>query len=152
MASNRPVSYSCAVERTRPEPAIDQRSKNCLIRNDICGSVHSSLCADRLQLFVLSIPELPSAGDRLAYAIKYDFLAGIMLLADVVCVAQQRFFSPEAMDGSRPPEDSSLDINLRYLKNTLEQYFLLVIGHLGLSLWSCALRCVAYAQASDTRH
>ena len=102
--------------------------------------------------FPLSIPELPSAGDRLAYAIKYDFLAGIMLLADVVCVAQQRFFSPEAMDGSRPPEGSSLDINLRYLKNTLEQYFLLVIGHLGLSLWSCALRCVAYAQASDTRH
>ncbi len=75
--------------------------------------------------FPLSIPVLPSAGARLAYAIKYDFFAGIMLLAGVVCVAQQRFFSPEAMDGSRPPEGSSLDINLRYLKNTLEQYFYL---------------------------
>ncbi len=75
--------------------------------------------------FPLSIPVLPSAGARLAYAIKYDFCAGIMLLAGVVCVAQQLFFSPEAMDGSRPPEGSSLDINLRYLKNTLEQYFYL---------------------------
>ena len=78
--------------------------------------------------FPLSIPVLPSVGARLAYAIKYDFFAGIMLLAGVVCFAQQRFFSPETMDGSRPPEDSGLDINLRYLKNTLEQYFLLVIG------------------------
>ncbi len=75
--------------------------------------------------FPLSIPEIPSAGERLAYAIKYDFYAGIMLLGGVVCVAQQRFFSPEAMDGSRPPEGSSLDINLRYLKTPLSSIFYL---------------------------
>jgi hypothetical protein len=49
-------------------------------------------------------------------------------------VANRRFFLPEAIDGSPAPESHTLEINLRYNQNTLEQTVLAAIAWTGLAL------------------
>lgn len=71
---------------------------------------------------------LDSAGERIAFALKWLLVPGFTLLIGVGTVANRRFFSPDAMDGTRAPESRSLEINLRYNQNTLEQTLLVVIS------------------------
>jgi uncharacterized membrane protein YecN with MAPEG domain len=83
--------------------------------------------------FPWTLPPLATIGERLAFTLQCDLFALLMLLFGIACVANQRFFSPEAIDGSRGRPGSSLDINRRYVQNTVEQLMLLFVGHLVLA-------------------
>lgn len=84
-------------------------------------------------LLDLPVPPAESPGDRIAYALRCDFWAGLALLAGVARVAGQRFFSNQ-IDGSVPAEGRALQVNRTYIQNTTEQLLLLVLAHSALSL------------------
>ncbi len=66
---------------------------------------------------------------RLAYALKCEVFAALCLLAGVARIANRRFFIPDAIGGGAEP---SIEIDQRYLQNTLEQLVLAIVAHLGL--------------------
>ena len=72
---------------------------------------------------------------RLAFALRWMLLPGSCLLLGVI-VAARRGFVPDAIDGTRTPTSRSLEINLRYNQNTLEQTVLacIVWANLAVSL------------------
>ena len=89
-----------------------------------------------------TVPEIahsfaPPRGDdeaaRLAYVARWLFVPGLCLLAGIGATANRRFFS-DAIDGTRTPPSRSLEINLRYNQNTLEQAVLAAIAWAGLAL------------------
>jgi hypothetical protein len=82
----------------------------------------------------VSLP-LDDTAERLAFAAKWLLVPGFALLLGVGLVANRRFFAPDAIDGSREPESRSLEINLRYNQNTLEQTALVLIAWPLLALW-----------------
>jgi hypothetical protein len=82
----------------------------------------------------LSLPDGDDAASRLAFVAHWLILPGLSLLAGIAMVANRRFFTADAMDGTREPEGRSLEINLRYNQNTLEQTVLAVIAWTGLAL------------------
>lgn len=71
---------------------------------------------------------LDSAGERLAFAAKWLLVPGFALVVGVGMVANRRFFSADAMDGTRAPQSRALEINLRYNQNTVEQTVMAVIA------------------------
>lgn len=68
-----------------------------------------------------------------AYAARWLLAPGVTRLAGVWGATRRGFF-PDAIDGTRTPLSHSLEINLRYNQNTLEQTVLAVIAWTGLSL------------------
>jgi hypothetical protein len=72
---------------------------------------------------------------RLAFAAKWLLVPGFVLLAGVGVVSARRFFTADALDGTRTPQSNSLEINLRYNQNTLEQTMLVAIAWPLLALW-----------------
>ncbi len=72
---------------------------------------------------------------RLAFAAKWLLVPGMALLLGIAMTANRRFFSREAIDGTRAPESRFLEINLRYNQNTLEQTVLVVIAWPVLALF-----------------
>jgi uncharacterized MAPEG superfamily protein len=85
-------------------------------------------------LVPFSIPTLESAGDRVAFALSWEPVAAFALVLGVLRVVQGRFMSPARLDGA-PPEaaDVRLEIDRRYMQNTLEQLVLAVIAQLALA-------------------
>jgi hypothetical protein len=69
-------------------------------------------------------------GSRLAFAAHWMLLPAVCLLAGVVGAARRGFIA-EAIGGTRAPASASLEINLRYNQNTLEQTVLACIA------WAC---------------
>lgn len=80
------------------------------------------------------LPEANDTAARLAYVAEWMLIPGLALLFGVGLTANQRFFVPDAIDGSRTPENRLLEINLRYNQNTLEQTVLAAIAWAGLAL------------------
>jgi hypothetical protein len=78
---------------------------------------------------------LDDTAERLAFCAKWLLVPGFALLLGVGMVANRRFFTPDAIDGSRTPDSRSLEINLRYNQNTLEQTALVLIAWPLLALW-----------------
>jgi hypothetical protein len=70
--------------------------------------------------------------NRLAFALRWMLLPGICLLLGVI-VAGRRGFIADAIDGTRAPSSRSLEINLRYNQNTLEQALLACIAWASLA-------------------
>lgn len=66
---------------------------------------------------------------RLEYALKCEVLAALCLVAGVARLANRRFFIPDAIEGGSSP---SIDIDKRYLQNTLELLVLAIVAHLAL--------------------
>jgi len=66
---------------------------------------------------------------RLEYALKCEVFAALCLLAGVAVIANRRFFLPDAIAGGETP---SIEIDRRYLQNTLEQLVLAIVAHLAL--------------------
>jgi hypothetical protein len=85
---------------------------------------------DLLRFVVLPSDDLSS---RLAFAVRWMLLPGICLLLGVI-IAGRRGFIPDAIDGTRTPASRSLEINLRYNQNTLEQTVLACIAWAGLAI------------------
>ena len=79
----------------------------------------------------VSLPEDNLAG-RLAFAVRWMLLPGVCLLVGVL-VAARRGFLPDAIDGIRTPSSRSLEINLRYNQNTLEQTTLACIAWVSIA-------------------
>ena len=88
----------------------------------------------RPETFPLPIPAEDDPAARLAFAARWLLIPGFALLAGIGMVANRRFFVPDAIDGTRTPESRSLEINLRYNQNTLEQTVLAAIAWAGLAL------------------
>jgi hypothetical protein len=68
-----------------------------------------------------------------AFGVRWMLLPGLCLLLGVI-VAARRGFVPDAIDGTRTPASRSLEINLRYNQNTLEQTVLACIAWAGLAI------------------
>jgi uncharacterized membrane protein YecN with MAPEG domain len=66
---------------------------------------------------------------RLGYALKCEVFAALCLLAGVGRIANRRFFLPDAIEGGPSP---SIEIDERYLQNTMEQFVLAFAAHLAL--------------------
>jgi hypothetical protein len=79
-------------------------------------------------------PENDDTPARLAFAVRWLLWPGFTLLAGVAMVANRRFFLEDAIDGTRAPASRSLEVNLRYNQNTLEQVVLAAIAWSGLAL------------------
>jgi hypothetical protein len=73
------------------------------------------------QLFARVKLPADDTASRLAFVTDWLILPGISLLAGIIAASQRRFFSVQAIDGTRAPPQPSLEINLRYNHNTLEQ-------------------------------
>lgn len=77
--------------------------------------------------FPFKLPTMPNTVDRFTFTIRCELFPLLMFLAGVCTVGNIRFFS-DAIDGSR--NNKNVEIHLRYLQNTLEQFVLLFVGHL----------------------
>ncbi|HEY3637981.1 MAG TPA: MAPEG family protein [Rhizomicrobium sp.] len=78
-------------------------------------------------------PIADDAQTRLDYALTWLLLPGIALLIGIVGAARRGFYR-DAIDGTRTPANPSLEINLRYNQNTVEQLLLAAIAWAGLVL------------------
>ena len=88
-------------------------------------------------LFLLSmwLPELmegTDAGERLAYAARWNAFAALPLFITIAAVGNQRFKS-EAIDPTRGAESRAMVINGRVVDNTLQQYVLFVAATLAVA-------------------
>ena len=79
-----------------------------------------------------SLPD-DNTASRLAFAARWLMFPGLTLLVGIV-LAGRRGFDADAIDGTRTPASRSLEINLRYNQNTLEQAVLAAIAWMGLAL------------------
>jgi hypothetical protein len=78
-------------------------------------------------------PELTDVASRLAYALQFNAIAVLPLLAGVVFVANGRFLS-DAIDPTLNKESKAMQINGRVVDNTLQQFILFLVGTLALSV------------------
>jgi len=85
-------------------------------------------------VFAVALP-LDDTASRLAFAAKWLLVPGFALIAGIGMASGRRFFVEDAIDGSRLPESRSLEINLRYNSNTLEQTVLALVAWPLLALW-----------------
>lgn len=77
----------------------------------------------------------PSPGARLAFALRADVFVLLWPLAMTARIAQQRFFSPQDIDGSGLSSASqAVAVNRAVLENTVEQTLLAVGAHLALAV------------------
>lgn len=70
---------------------------------------------------------------RLAFVAGWLLVPGWCLLAGVFGAARRGFY-PDAIDGTRTPSAHTLEINLRYNQNTIEQAILAAIAWFGLAV------------------
>jgi hypothetical protein len=104
----------------------------------ICGAVPAFvvvvLTLDHARnLFAFVALPAEDLSSRLAFAVRWMLLPGLCLLLGVI-VAARRGFVPDAIDGTRAPASRSLEINLRYNQNTLEQTVLACIAWASLAI------------------
>lgn len=85
------------------------------------------------QIFPFVLTPMVTIGDKLAFVIQCEIFALLMLVAGIAAVANQRFLHKEAIDGATIDLPISIQINLRYNQNTLEQFVLAVVAHLVLA-------------------
>ena len=82
---------------------------------------------------LLPTPTVSSAGERIAYALRWNALAALPLFAMVVAVGNARFAS-EAIDPTRGAESRTTIVDGRVADNTLQQFALFFAGSLALSV------------------
>jgi uncharacterized MAPEG superfamily protein len=77
-------------------------------------------------------PDLFSLADRIAYALKWDAVAVLPLIAMFAAIGNARALG-EAIDPTLGKEDARMLINGKVAANTLEQYLLFLVGSLALA-------------------
>jgi len=70
---------------------------------------------------------------RLAFAVGWLLVPGWCLLAGVFGASRRGFYG-DAIEGTRTPSARTLEVNLRYNQNTIEQTILATIAWLGLAI------------------
>jgi len=88
----------------------------------------------RLGELPLPLPDGDDQAARLAFAAHWLLLPGLALFAGIAVIANQRFFTADAIDGARSSQNRLIEIALRYNQNTLEQTVLAAIAWMGLAL------------------
>ena len=73
-----------------------------------------------------------TAGDRIAYALRWAVLAVLPFLAMVIAVGNARFKS-EAIDPTLGKESRQMMVDGRVADNTLQQFLLFLVGSMGLA-------------------
>jgi len=76
-----------------------------------------------------------SVGDRLALAIQCSVVATLPAVIAIIVVAAQRL-NPDMWVGQRVRPNSALDINTRFILNTMEQFVLFLVGIGGIALYA----------------
>ena len=74
-----------------------------------------------------------AVADRIGYALRWNALAALPLLAMLAAVGNARFLG-EAIDPTLGKEDARMEINGRVADNTLQQFVLFVAGSLALAV------------------
>ncbi|MCA8954526.1 MAG: MAPEG family protein [Planctomycetes bacterium] len=87
---------------------------------------------------LLPEPAATSMGEQLTYALRWELLPGATLLLGIALIARRRFFDERIIEGGPAPQAPgeplpALEIDLRYLRNTLEQVALAFVGHMALA-------------------
>lgn len=90
-----------------------------------------------------------TAGERLAYAIRWATLPAILLFAMYGAVGNARFFS-EAIDPTLGKENQKMVVDGRVADNSTQQFLLFLVGSLALSVTLPAHRLSIIAAASIT--
>lgn len=80
-------------------------------------------------------PDSWMVGDRLELMIQCSVLAISPAVLAIAIVAAQRL-NPDMWVGQRPKPNSALDVNTRFVLNTVEQFILFVIGLAGIALYA----------------
>lgn len=80
------------------------------------------------------VPEDWTLGDRIALVIKNAVIAVVPAVLAICIVAAQRL-DPSMFVGRVPKPNSPVDINNRFILNTVEQFILYFIGNAGLALY-----------------
>ena len=73
-----------------------------------------------------------STADPLIYALRWQPVAALPLLAMIVAVGNARAMGP-AIDPTAGAEDPAMKVNIRVLDNTLQQFVLFLAGSMGLA-------------------
>jgi MAPEG family len=93
-----------------------------------------------ISVFVLAkllwdwVPSEWTIGDRIALVIKNAVVAILPAVVAICIVAAQRL-DPSMFVGRVPKPNSAVDINNRFILNTVEQFILYFIGNAGLALY-----------------
>ena len=80
------------------------------------------------------VPSEWTIGDRIALVIKNAVVAILPAVVAICIVAAQRL-DPSMFVGRVPKPNSAVDINNRFILNTVEQFILYFIGNAGLALY-----------------
>lgn len=83
-------------------------------------------------LAAIAVP-MDDTASRLAFAASWLLVPGWCLLAGVFGASRRGFYA-DAIEGTRTPSARSLEINLRYNQNTIEQTILASIAWFGLAV------------------
>lgn len=92
------------------------------------------VCWAQAPFLLQGIPLPPDdMASRLAFAAGWLLAPGWCLLAGVFGASRRGFYA-DAIEGTRTPSARTLEINLRYNQNTIEQTILAAIAWLGLAV------------------
>ena len=87
-----------------------------------------------VKLFWHWTPDAWSVGDRIALVIK-DAVFAILPAVLAICIVAAQRLDPSMFVGRTPKPNSAVDINNRFILNTVEQFILYFIGNAGLALY-----------------
>lgn len=76
-----------------------------------------------------------TVGDRLTLAIQCSVVATFPAMIAIIIVAAQRL-NPDMWVGQRVRPNSALDINTRFILNTMEQFVLFLVGISGIAIYA----------------
>ncbi|MEM7366596.1 MAG: MAPEG family protein [Pseudomonadota bacterium] len=108
------------------------------------GRLHVTLSALAgfvvIGLWFMVVPGLftVDTNERLDFGLRWVAVLQIPMIAMILWISQQRFWSSDHADGSPPETGNSLEINRRVLTNTVEQTVLATVGLLVLSVAASA--------------
>ncbi|MBP6012609.1 MAG: MAPEG family protein [Alphaproteobacteria bacterium] len=114
---------------------------NTLLRKQLLGGAGAAPAVALVLLAWAYAPQLlqdiplpdDDPGSRLGFVARWLLVPGWMLLAGVFGASRRGFFA-DAIEGTRTPAAPTLEINLRYNQNTIEQAILASIAWAGLAV------------------
>jgi hypothetical protein len=86
------------------------------------------------KLFWHWVPTDWTLGDRIALVIK-DAVIAILPAVLAICIVAAQRLDPSMFVGRSPKPNSAVDINNRFILNTVEQFILYFIGNAGMALY-----------------
>ena len=103
-------------------------------KRETAESLFAGLFFGIVKLFWHWTPDAWSVGDRIALVIK-DAVFAILPAVLAICIVAAQRLDPSMFVGRTPKPNSAVDINNRFILNTVEQFILYFIGNAGLALY-----------------